>query len=134
PGPYLRATVGLQSTTADPLSNGVASGIAQVTYEYANEADGQWHQTPASWDTTAVPDGTYDLRVTATDRAGNSTTSSVVTGRIVDNTKPVTTDNAPGGFQDSAVTVTLSPTDPSQNGVASGVNTTEYNLDGHGWQ
>ncbi|HEY7396767.1 MAG TPA: Ig-like domain-containing protein [Gaiellaceae bacterium] len=133
PGQYLRRAVTLASTTSDPVSGGVASGVADVTYEYANEADGVWHSTPASWDTTAVPDGTYDVRVTATDRAGNSTVSTAVTGRIVDNTRPQTSDNAPSGWQSGGVTVTLTASDPTSGGVASGVNTTEYRLDGGAW-
>src|SRR4029077_18383113 len=74
PGQYLRGTVNLTSVTADPTVNGVASGVSTVTYEYANEADGVWHQTAANWNTTSLSDGLYDLRVTALDRAGNSTT------------------------------------------------------------
>src|SRR5207247_3567442 len=64
------------------------------------------------------------LHVVATDAAGNATTSSTVT-RLVDNTKPTTSDNAPGGWQSSPVTVTLSPSDGG-----SGVNVTEYSVDG----
>src|SRR5205085_9605791 len=44
----------------------------------------------ASWDTTAVADGLYDLRVVTTDLAGNSAASAVVTSREVDNTAPDT--------------------------------------------
>src|SRR5207247_1425367 len=40
-----------------------------------------------SWDTTAVSDGQYDLRVITTDNAGNPFTSGLVTVRI-DNTNP----------------------------------------------
>ena len=35
-----------------------------------------WTSDPAAWDTTALTDGLYDLRATATDRAGNATTSA----------------------------------------------------------
>ena len=129
PGQYLRATAHLASVTDDPLTNGVASGVSQVTYEYANESDHQWHQTPANWDTTAVQDGLYDLRVTTIDRAGNSTISSAVTARGVDNTKPVTNDDAPSGFQSGAVAVHLTAIDLG----GSGINTTEYSLDGGAW-
>src|SRR5207244_11312433 len=63
--------------------------------------------------------------VVATDAAGNSTTSPTVT-RLVDNTKPTTSDNAPSGWQSSPVTVTLTSSD-----AGSGVNVTEYSVDGH---
>src|SRR5204862_191245 len=48
----------------------------------------------ASWDTTGVVDGLYDLRVVTTDIAGNSAASSVVANREVDNTAPDTTIDA----------------------------------------
>src|SRR5205807_9686538 len=51
--------------------------------------------------------------------------SAAVT-RLVDNTKPSTSDNAPGGWHASPVTVTLTPTD-----AGSGVNVTEYSVDGN---
>src|SRR5207247_2706094 len=54
----------------------------------------------------------------------NSGTSATVT-RLVDNTKPATTDDAPSGWKSSAVTVHLSASD-----TGSGVNVTEYSVDG----
>ena len=39
------------------------------------------------WDTTAVADGLYDLRVVTTDKVGNQVTSAVTTVRV-DNTAP----------------------------------------------
>ena len=61
----------------------------------------------------------------ATDAAGNTTTSAPVTS-LADNTKPATTDNAPSGWQSSPVTVTL-----TANDGGSGVNVTEYSVDGN---
>ena len=48
------------------------------------------HDLPYSvdWDTTAVADGLYDLRVITTDNVGNSFTSALVTNVRVDNTLP----------------------------------------------
>jgi hypothetical protein len=49
----------------------------------------------ASFDTTSVSDGLYDLRALATDAAGNQTLSTVVTDRRVDNTAPDLTFDGP---------------------------------------
>ena len=64
----------------------------------------------------------------ATDVAGNQTTSAAVSGILVDNTAPNTTDNAPGGWLSAAAIVTLTPTDGG-----SGVSTTHYSVDGGSW-
>jgi hypothetical protein len=124
PGPYLRGAVNLTSSTSDP-GGANASGVVSVAYEYSTNGGGTWQSTGSSFDSTAVPDGNVDLHVIATDAAGNSTTSASITS-LVDNTKPVTTDNAPAGWQSSAVTVTLTPND----GGGSGTNVTEYSVDG----
>src|SRR5205807_5545334 len=63
--------------------------------------------------------------VVAADAAGNSTSSGPLT-RLVDNTKPSTSDNAPSGWHASPVTVILTPAD-----AGSGVNVTEYSIDGN---
>ncbi len=123
PGQYLRGTVNLASTTSDP--NGTnGSGIASIAYEYSTDGGTTWHPTAAALDTTALADGNVQLHVVATDNAGNVGTSSPVTD-LVDNTKPVTTDNAPSGYQSSGVTVTLSASD-----AGSGINATHYSVDG----
>jgi hypothetical protein len=125
PGANLRGTVTLASTTADPGAD--ASGVSSVDYEVSS--GGGWTPVPDNWSTTSMPDGLYDLRVTATDRAGNSTTSSTVSGRRVDNTPPSTSDDAPSGYSSSDVTVHLSASDSG-----SGVSVTEYSVDGGGFQ
>ncbi len=83
PGANLHDTVGLTSTTSDG-----GSGLATITYEYSLAGQSSWTATPASWDTTILGDGLYDLRVIATDVAGNSTTSAPVVNRRVDNGVP----------------------------------------------
>ncbi|MDX6484081.1 MAG: hypothetical protein QOE95_1852, partial [Gaiellaceae bacterium] len=125
PGANLRGTVTLASTNADPGAD--ASGISSVDYEVSS--GGGWTPVPDNWSTTSMPDGLYDLRVTATDRAGNATTSSTVGGRRVDNTPPSTSDDAPSGYSSSDVTVTLSASDSG-----SGVSVTEYSVDGGSFQ
>ena len=83
PGAYLRGTVGLTSNVSD-----AGSGVASVAYQRSPANAGTWTSVPASWNTTSVADGLYDLRVVVTDNAGNSTTSAAVEDRTVDNTKP----------------------------------------------
>ncbi|HEX3256840.1 MAG TPA: Ig-like domain-containing protein, partial [Gaiellaceae bacterium] len=90
PGAYLRGTVNLTSTTGDS-----GSGVATVTYQRSPAGAGSWTTTPASWNTTGVADGLYDLRVRVTDNAGNSATSVAVTNRKVDNTAPTLSSSTP---------------------------------------
>jgi len=124
PGTYLRGAVNLTSSTSDPGGSN-ASGVVTVAYEYSTNGGGTWQSTGASFNSAAVPDGNVSLHVVATDAAGNTTTSTPVTS-IADNTKPATTDNAPSGWQSSPVTVTL-----TANDGGSGVNVTEYSVDGN---
>ncbi|HEX9379917.1 MAG TPA: Ig-like domain-containing protein [Gaiellaceae bacterium] len=124
PGAYLRGSVNLTSSTSDP-GGANASGVVSVAYEYSTTGGATWQSTGASFDSTSVADGNVELHVIATDAAGNTTTSSPVTS-LADNTKPATTDNAPSGWQSSAATVTL-----TANDAGSGVNVTEYSVDGN---
>ena len=64
---------------------------------------------------------------TARDNLGNTNTATVG-GINIDRTAPLTTADAPSGWQRSSVTVTLSPSDN-----LSGVASTEYRLDGGPW-
>jgi hypothetical protein len=104
PGAYLRAAVTLTATGSDG-----GSGLASVRIQRAATGSGVWTDvctgssspTNCTWTTTAVTDGGYDLRAIATDAAGNATTSTVVSNRVVDNTAPtgvdVQTTNVSGG-------------------------------------
>jgi chitinase len=91
---YLRATVSLTSTASD-----AGSGLASVKLQRSPAGAGTWTDicsgttsaSPCAWDTTAIADGTYDLRLIATDAAGNQGTSASSTV-TVDNTKPTGTD------------------------------------------
>jgi hypothetical protein len=72
-------------------------------------------------------DDSYTINTTMVDLAGNSNTVTV--GSIAaDNTAPVTTDDAPAGWQSSAFSVTLNCTD-----AGAGCNATSYRLDGGAW-
>jgi Bacterial Ig domain/Bacterial Ig-like domain/Chitobiase/beta-hexosaminidase C-terminal domain len=90
PGAHLRGTVSLTANATDS-----GSGIDTVSFQRSPAGAGAWTAVAASWDTTGVPDGLYDLRVVITDNAGNSTMSAPVTDRRVDNTKPSLTASTP---------------------------------------
>jgi uncharacterized repeat protein (TIGR02059 family) len=124
PGSPLRGTVSLSATYGDPAG----SGVATVVYE-ASRNGGAYAPIAQNWNTIASGDGSYSLQVVATDVAGNVTTSGAVGGIVVDNTAPTTTDNAPSGWQNAPVTVSL-----SANDAGSGISTTRYSVDGGGWQ
>jgi Bacterial Ig domain len=115
PGSPLRGSVTLNGTGAD-----AASGMASMRFEYKTSAGSTWSTactdtTPPSpfscaWDTTALTDGSYDVRSVAIDAAGNVRNSTAVTARVVDNTRPVVSVTAPGPFRTST-TVNATATD-----------------------
>ena len=121
-GSYLRQTVTLSSNSADS-----GSGVASVVFQYRPTGGSGWTtietdtSSPyrADWDTSAVTDGPYDLRVVTTDRAGNEFVSNAVTV-TVDNTPPTGSLTAPasGAFVTSRLTVRCSSADAG-SGVAS---------------
>src|SRR5205814_7912826 len=108
PGANVRGVVALTSNATDS-----GSGVATVTYQYSAANQNDWHATSALWNTTALADGLYDLRATATDNAGNSTTSTAVTNVRVDNTAPTATSNAPSPPVPADVTLTPTSSDPN---------------------
>jgi hypothetical protein len=120
---YLSGSVPL-ALVAAPAETG--SGLASVVYSSRPAGGATWTTgctaTAAPWGcnwntaTTKTPDGTYDVRAIATDRAGNATQASntPITARVIDNTRPtartITTTNATGGLAgrlDSGDTLTL---------------------------
>jgi Bacterial Ig domain len=115
----LRGSVTLSGSGSD-----AHSGLASMRFEYKLSAGSTWStacSSPApapyscAWDTTAIADGTYDVRAVSVDATGNSTSSTAGTGRIVDNTGPAVAVTAPGMFRDTT-TVNATATDP--RGVA----------------
>ena len=116
PGANLSGTVALWSTTSDG-----GSGIDTVTYQYSPAGQNTWTTTPSSWNTTLVGDGLYDLRVIATDNAGNSTTSTPVVNRRVDNGVPDVSITSPtvyvNGSDPDPFTVTASSPDTDLSGI-----------------
>jgi chitinase len=87
----VRGTITVGGTATDGV------GVGSVTFEYRQGA-GAWGticvdttQTySCTADSTLVPDGSYDLRMTATDTLNHTSTSAVITV-IVDNTAPTAT-------------------------------------------
>ena len=104
PGTPVAGTIALSATASDPSTD-----IQQVVFERAPAGGSTWTAIgtdttspyTASWDTTAVSDGQYDVRAVATDKT-NNTNTSLVASRRVDNTAPATTIDA-------------TPTDPSND-------------------
>jgi hypothetical protein len=120
PAATLSGTVTLSATAAD-----AGSGIASVQFQRAPAGTTNWTtictDTSAAyscaWDTAGEPDGLYDLRVVATDVAGNERTSATVTNRRVDNDGPAVSLADPGSVLRGSVNLTATATDPI--GVAS---------------
>ncbi|HEY8844671.1 MAG TPA: Ig-like domain-containing protein [Gaiellaceae bacterium] len=113
PGSPLRGTVVLGSSVTD---NG--SGVGTIGYEYSPAGANSWTATTASWNTTLVSDGLYDLHVVATDVAGNTVTSSAVTSVRVDNTAPSVSLDDPGSPIGGSITLDVAASD-SGSGLAS---------------
>jgi hypothetical protein len=112
PGTVLHGTVDLSANAGD-----AASGIASTTYQASPTGADQWTDVPASWDTTMVADGLYDLRAVVSDRAGHTTASAAIQERRVDNTAPDVEITAPVGYVNAgaanpyAVTATVPDSD-----------------------
>ena len=98
PGSPLAGTVTLNGSASD-----TDSAISSVVFQRSPAGAGTWTAIgtdttspySASFDTTGVSDGLYDLRVVVTDAAGNVTNSSTVANRRVDNTAPASTTTFP---------------------------------------
>ena len=124
PGANLRGTVSLTGSGSDPGGSGVAS----LTFQRSPAGAGTWTTVgtdtsspySVSFDTTAVADGLYDLRAVATDNAGNTTLSTIVANRRVDNTAPSASLDDPGANLRGTVTLTSTASDAG-SGIASRV-------------
>ena len=86
------AAVTVSSNSADG-----GSGVANAQFQRSPAGAGVWTNIGAAdttspysvaWDTTAVADGLYDLRVVTTDNAANTFNSALITNVRVDNTNP----------------------------------------------
>lgn len=72
-----------------------------------------------------LADGDYTFTISAQDNVDNLTTSQI-TDYTIDTVKPNTSDNAPMGWQDDDVIITLTPSDPAPS---SGLDWTKYCID-----
>lgn len=114
PGTNLRGNYQLNGSAGD-----ATSGVASVRMQYSATGAGSWNEACADttspfascfWDTTLL-NGFYDVRAIVTDMAGNTTTSTVVANRRVDNTPPNTQLNDPGMYLRGTVTLTATGSD-----------------------
>jgi signal peptidase I len=120
PGSPLKGTVATTATASD-----AQSGVAKVVIQYAPTGSTVFKDlctdtfAPYScpFDTTTVADGTYSFRSVATDVAGWSTTSAVVTGRTIDNSFAVVSVDDPGVYV--AGTLVLKATAAASAGITS---------------
>ena len=125
------AAANVRGTSVAVTSNSAdgGSGVANALFQRSPAGAGTWTtigaadtSTPygVTWDTTAVTDGLYDLRVVTTDNAGNTFTSPTITNVRVDNTNPtgaVTAPAAAANVRGTSVAVTSNSADGG-SGVA----------------
>ncbi len=136
PGAFLRGTIALTGTAADPLDpqNQPGSGVDHVDFQVSPTGANTWTTVgtattapySVSLDTTTLTDGHYDFRTVATDVAGNQSTATPVTNRLVDNTPPVVQLNDPGANLRGTIALSTNPAgtnDPGAN--ASGIVSTD---------
>jgi hypothetical protein len=122
PGTPLKGTVNVDASGTDG-----GSGMASVKVQRSPAGAGTWTDIctdttspySCSWDTTGVADGLYDLRAVTTDTAGNTTNSTTVTNRRVDNTAPTATMTNPGSPITGTKSFDGTSTDTGGSGVAS---------------
>ena len=95
PGNIIGGSVTISASASDDRS-----GVASVLIEYAVADSNNWVTMCAAdttapyscpWNTSAVTDGFYDLRATATDVAGYSAISNITTTRVVNTANVVLT-------------------------------------------
>jgi hypothetical protein len=130
PGSPISGSVTL---TASPEAGGFTPDT--VTFEDCPASNpclskpGEWHTIAtvpqdandnnytASFDTTKLNDGTYDLTVTGEDGSGDAYIGEVTADVVVDNTPPTVTLASPGGSLTGVVTLTAAASDAG-SGVA----------------
>jgi chitinase len=114
------------TATVSATATDAGSGVISVALEARPASGGAW--TPictkagapysCAWNTTSLADGAWDVRATATDAAGNSS-SATTANRIVDNTAPTITLTNPGSPLAGTVTLASTTGDGAGSGVAS---------------
>jgi hypothetical protein len=122
PGALLTGTKTFSGSATD-----TASGVASLKFQYKRSSGSAWSDActaasapySCSFDTSAVADGLYDLRVVAKDAAGNTTASTAHTSRQVDNGRPTVTLTDPGSHLAGSVTLGASASDGDGSGMSS---------------
>ena len=123
----VRATITVTSDSAD-----AASGVASALFQRSPAGTNTWTNIAAadttapysaSFVTTGVTDGLYDLRVTTTDNVGNTFTSALTTNVRVDNTAPTGAITAPAAAAKVKGTVSITS---SSADTGSGVATAQF--------
>ena len=104
--PASSANVRGSAVTVSSNSADGGSGVAPPAFQRSPAGAGTWTtistrldlalSSSVAWDTTAVADGLYDLRVVTTDNAGNSFASALVTNSSVDKHQPDRLADRPG--------------------------------------
>lgn len=118
-GPMDEALSGTETATMTVHNAGLAVGSPRL--EYSPAGTNKWTTactgtlllnttTTCQWNTTTVPDGSYDLRAAIGVLLGGTRYSAVQTDVLVDNTRPTVTMTDPGtplsGFRTFAATAT----------------------------
>jgi len=108
--------VTLSATAADG-----GAGLASVQFQSAPAGTSTWttlctdttSSYSCSWNTTTMTDALYDLRVVATDNAGNTVNSATVANRRVDNNGPALAFTNPGALLRGSVALAATASDPA---------------------
>lgn len=119
----IRGTITINAGT--PLDTG-GSGVASVAIQHSPAGTGTWTSVctdtaaaySCSFNSTLVADGLYDFRALATDNAGNTAASAIVTNRRIDNTAPTVALTDPGTPLRATVALDAAATDTG-SGMAS---------------
>lgn len=124
--PNVSGTIGLNGTIIDPN---------QYSYEWIirNSSNVIVLSVPVisptlstySWNTSAVTDGMYTIYLKATDRAGNTQTSTAVTV-LVDNNKPTAPGTPTPGINPTNTNSVTWTWNPSTDGSGSGISHYDY--------
>lgn len=111
PGTPIKGTKTFAATATD-----AHSGLDEVVIQYST--GGAWTELctvqsapfSCSFDTSALANGTYSFRAVATDRAGNTSTSTAIANRVVQNTVSSVTLTAPSTHLRGTVLLSASAT------------------------
>jgi hypothetical protein len=122
-------TINVSYTAQDPLSNGSASGLAEVDlYQqdpgavgYTKVATTTSNLASGSFTFHGSVDGSYSFYTVAIDQAGNASAGSTPTSTLLDTQLPNSTASAPAFSVGTAITVIYTAQDPLSNGSASGL-------------